>query len=88
MLHGQQRDLFDLTFSVPSECADRLARGRADIGLIPSIELTRQKLNIIPGAGIACRGAVRSILLVSKVPFAPKVRQCRYLISNLIKKYW
>ncbi len=70
MLHGEQRDLFDLSFSIPSECADRLAQGRADIGLIPSIELTRQKLNIIPGAGIACRGAVRSILLVSKVPFA------------------
>ena len=70
MLHGRQRDLFDLSFSIPSECADRLADGRADIGLIPSIELTRQKLNIIPGAGIACRGAVRSILLVSKVPFA------------------
>lgn len=70
MLHGQQRDLFDLSFSIPSECADRLAHGRADIGLIPSIELTRQKLNVIPGAGIACRGAVRSILIVSKVPFA------------------
>lgn len=70
MLHGEQRDVFDLSFALPSECADRLAQGAADIGLVPSIELTRQQLEIIPGAGIACRGAVRSILLVSKLPFA------------------
>ncbi len=69
MLHGEQRSLFDLEFSIPAECADRLASGRADIGIVPSIELTRQKLDIIPGAGIACHGAVRSILLISKVPF-------------------
>jgi chorismate dehydratase len=69
MLHGEQRDLFDLSFALPSECADRLAQGTADIGIVPSIELTRQTLDIIPGAGIACRGPVRSILLISKVPF-------------------
>lgn len=68
MLHGPQRDLFELEFCLPSECADRLARGAADIGIVPSIELARQGLELIPGAGIACRGAVRSILLVSKVP--------------------
>lgn len=69
MLHGEQRDLFDLSFAVPAECADRLADGRADIGIVPSVELTRQKLQIIRGTGIACRGAVRSIFLISKVPF-------------------
>jgi chorismate dehydratase len=69
MLHGDQRDLFDLSFALPSECADRLAQGTADIGIVPSIELTRQTLDIIRGAGIACRGPVRSILLISKVPF-------------------
>jgi len=66
MLHGAQRDLFDLEFSVPSECADRLETGAADIGIVPVIELARQDLEIIPGAGIASAGAVRSILLVSK----------------------
>ena len=69
MLHGDERGLFDLERSLPAECADRLADGRADIGIVPSVELNRQKLEIIPGAGIACRGAVRSILLISKVPF-------------------
>ncbi len=70
MLHGDQRCLFDLSFSVPSQCADRLAEGSAEIGIVPSIQLTRQNLEIIRGAGIACRGPVRSILLISKVPFA------------------
>jgi predicted solute-binding protein len=69
MLHGEQRELFDLSFSLPSECADRLREATAEIGIVPSIELTRQTLEIIPGAGIACRGPVRSILLISKVPF-------------------
>lgn len=69
MLHGHQQGLFDLSFAIPAECADRLADGRTDIGIVPSIELTRQKLSVIRGAGIACRGAVRSILLVSKTPF-------------------
>lgn len=70
MLHGPQRGLFDLERALPSECADRLRDGRADIGIVPSIELSRQKLDVIPGCGIACRAEVRSILLISKVPFA------------------
>ena len=69
MLHGRQRGIFDLSFAIPAECADRLADGRADIGIVPSVELNRQKLEIIRGTGIACHGPVRSILLISKVPF-------------------
>jgi chorismate dehydratase len=68
MLHGPQRGFFDLEFQIPSVCADHVAAGRADIGIIPSFELTRQDLAIVPGTGIACHGPVRSILLVSKVP--------------------
>jgi len=70
MLHGPQQGLFDLEFRFPSECADRLASGEADIGIVPSFELTRQKLEILPGTGIACHGPVRSILLISKRPAA------------------
>ena len=44
MLHGDERGLFDLSFAIPAECADRLADGRADIGIVPSVELNRQKL--------------------------------------------
>lgn len=73
MLHGAQKDLFHLSFCLPAECADQLRDGAADIGLVPSVELPRHNLQIIRGAGIACRGPVRSILLVSKLPF-PRVR--------------
>ncbi len=68
MLHGPQRTLFNLSFAIPSQCADRLATGTAEIGIVPSIEVARQGLEIIPGTGIACRGPVRSILLVTQVP--------------------
>ena len=70
MLHGAQRGLFDLDFRIPADCADQVAAGAADIGIIPSFELTRLDLAVIPGAGIACHGAVRSILLVSSKPAA------------------
>jgi chorismate dehydratase len=70
MLHGEQRDLFELELAVPAECADRLADGRADIGIVPAVELNRQKLEVIPGTGIVCHGPVRSILLISKTPFS------------------
>ncbi len=69
MLHGEQRGVFDLSFAIPAECADRLESGLADIGIVPAVELNRQNLEIIRGAGIACRGPVRSIFLISKVPF-------------------
>jgi chorismate dehydratase len=70
MLHGPQRGLFDLDFRLPAGCADQLATGAADIGIVPSFELTRQDLEVIPGAGIACHGPVRSILLISTRPAA------------------
>ncbi|MEO8598140.1 MAG: menaquinone biosynthesis protein [Candidatus Solibacter sp.] len=68
MLHGPQRDRFQLDFRLPAGCADEVAAGGADIGIVPSFELTRQDLEIIPGCGIACHGPVRSILLISSRP--------------------
>lgn len=68
MLHGRQRGLFDVDFQIPAVCADQLASGDADIGIVPSFELTRQDLEIVRGAGIACRGPVRSILLLCSKP--------------------
>ena len=70
MLHGPQQGLFHLDFRIPSVCADQMASGEADIGIVPCFELTRQDLDVIPGAGIACHGPVRSILLVSRRPAA------------------
>jgi predicted solute-binding protein len=70
MLHGPQQGIFDLEFRLPAACADALASGAADIGIVPSFELLRQDLEIIQGVGIGCRGAVRSILLVSTRPLS------------------
>ena len=67
MLHGAERGLFEVDFSLPAQCAERLAACEVDIGLVPAIELPRLGLELIPGAGVAARGRVRSILLVSKV---------------------
>jgi predicted solute-binding protein len=66
MLHGPQCGIFDLRFAVPSVCADQVARGEADIGLVPCGELDRLRLSFLTDVGIACRGAVRSILLVCR----------------------
>jgi len=70
MLRGPQKGIFELDFQVPSGCAEQLASGAADIGIVPSFELIRQDLEVIQGVGIACHGAVRSILLVSSRPAA------------------
>jgi len=52
---------------LPSECADRLASGRADIGLVPIAALaTTPGLRILPGCTIASKGRVRSLLLVRR----------------------
>jgi predicted solute-binding protein len=66
--HGAQSEIFDMSYALPSECADHLASGESDIGIVPVIEMARQKLDYFRSTGIACRGAVRSILLVSKIP--------------------
>ena len=69
MLHGPQRSHVDLRFSVPSECAQQVEEGEAELGLVPVAEIARQSLEIVPGVGIACLGAVRSILLFAKRPW-------------------
>ncbi len=73
MLHGPQMGLFDLSFCLPSECADRVEQAGADIGIVPTVALPRLGLEIISGEGIACRGPARSILLISRKPF-PQIR--------------
>ena len=55
---------------VPSACADRLARGEVQAGIIPAIEAARiPGVRIVRGVGIAAWERVRSVLLVSRVPF-------------------
>jgi predicted solute-binding protein len=69
MLHGPERNEVELTFSVPSRCAENVRNHHIDIGLVPVAEIARQQLEIVPSVGISCRGSVRSILLISRVPW-------------------
>ena len=78
MLHGDQRETVDLRFSIPAICAEQVENGLIDIGLVPVAEIARQQLQVVSDVGIACDGAVRSILLVSRVPF----RQIRTLAAD------
>ena len=51
----------------PAACADRLADGTSDIGLIPIAALAgNPSLRIMPGSTIASKGHVRSLLLVRR----------------------
>jgi chorismate dehydratase len=69
ILEGAQQEDFEPVLSTPAECAEQLAKGRVDIGLIPSIEFQRIKLSrIVPGPGVASLYYVRSVILVSVVP--------------------
>ena len=65
-LHGPLKDRFEVVESSPARCADLLARGQADVALIPSIEYSRiPDLAIVPDIAVAARGPVRSVLLVA-----------------------
>lgn len=67
MLHGNERGVFDLSFSTPSACAESLKRGEVDIGIIPVIEYQRiPDLMVVPEIAIVSRQRVRSLLIFSK----------------------
>ena len=86
---------FEVSRDLPSVCAEKLRDGRADAGLIPSIELVR-----IPGLvrverlGIAADSEVRSVLLVSNVSrekirtlrLDPSSRTSAVLVRILLKR--
>ena len=59
----------ELVFDLPSRLADELAAGRLDVALIPSIEYFQNPAyRIVSDACIGCRGPVRSVKLLSRVP--------------------
>jgi chorismate dehydratase len=67
--HGEAGRNFDISYTLPSACARALAEGAADIGIIPAAAYAQiPGLLVLPEVAIASRQAVRSILLVSKVP--------------------
>ena len=60
---------YDLSFTVPSQCAEALRRGDADIAIIPSIEYQRiDGVVALADMAIAAKREVRSLLVVSRKP--------------------
>ncbi len=67
--HGALQGKYDLSFTVPSRCAEALRTGAVDVAIIPAIEYQRiPGLTILPGLAIASKERVRSLLLISKFP--------------------
>ncbi|MFZ0637167.1 MAG: menaquinone biosynthesis protein [Candidatus Acidiferrales bacterium] len=66
---GPQADRYDLSYTLPSQCAEALRRGEADIAIIPAIEYQRiENLVVLPDMAVAAKREVRSILVVAKKP--------------------
>ncbi len=66
-LQSQLSRRYRIDRMLPAECADRLASGHADIGLVPIASLAANPtLRILPGCTIASKKRVRSLLLVHR----------------------
>ena len=73
--HGPLRGKYQLSFTVPSQCAEALRTGAVDVAIIPAIEYQRiPNLMILPDMAIASKKSVRSLLLVSKKPIREVTR--------------
>jgi chorismate dehydratase len=66
-LNAKLEKRYEIARMSPSECAQRLADGTADVGLIPIAALaTNPSLRVLPGCTIASKGRVRSLILVRR----------------------
>lgn len=73
--HGPLRGKYELSFTVPSQCAEALRSGSVDVAIIPAIEYQRiPDLLVLPNLSIASKRSVRSLLLVSNKPIQEVAR--------------
>src|SRR5215471_8317590 len=96
LVHDPPEGIF-ISRDTPSVCADKLASGEVDIGLIPSIEYQRiPGLRVVRSLGIAASSEVRSVLLVSEVSrdkirsvsLDPASRTSATLVRILLKRVY
>ncbi len=67
--NGPLAGKYDLSFTVPSQCAEALRGGTVDIAIIPAIEYQRiPGLVVLPELAIASQNRVRSLLIIAKKP--------------------
>jgi chorismate dehydratase len=88
---------YDLSFTVPSKCAEALRNGEVDVAIIPSIEYQRiENVVVLPRMAVAAEGEVRSILVVAKKPIhlAKRIaldcssRASQALVQILAAEHW
>jgi len=88
---------YDLSFTVPSKCAEALRAGDADVAIIPAIEYQRmENVVILPEMAVAAKGEVRSILVIARKPIelAKRValdtssRSSAGLVQLLCRNFW
>ncbi len=73
--HGARKDEVTLVDALPSSCANLLADGKIDFGLVPAIEYQRiENATLVPGVCVGSRQKVRSVVLVSRLNNLKKVR--------------
>ena len=66
---GPLQGRYDLSFTVPSVCAEALRSGQVDVAIIPAIEYQRMDgMVVLPEMAVAAKGEVRSILVLAKKP--------------------
>jgi chorismate dehydratase len=62
---SERRLRYQIGYTTPSGCAEELAAGEADIGLVPvAAHATSPSLMVVPGCTVASLDRVRSIILV------------------------
>ena len=95
--HGPLRGKYQLSFTVPSQCAEALRSGSVDVAIIPVIEYQSiSDLVVLPNLSIASKKAVRSLLLASRTPIREarnialdrSSRSTQVLVRILSAKHW
>ena len=95
--HGEKAKQFEISYTIPSKCAEEIENGTAEIGIIPSFAYARiSGLRILPGVAIASKNPVRSILMISQKPIE-QIKTVALdqssltsvaLVGILFQKYW
>ena len=95
--HGPLRGKYELSFTVPSQCAEALRNGAVDVAIIPAIEYQRMNgLVVLPGLSISSKERVRSLLLIARKPLKEvrrvaldaSSRSTQTLTKILCAKHW
>ena len=95
--HSRIVDEIELSYDIPSQCADKLLSNKADIGLIPIVETLRMpEHHIVSDLCIGADNAIRTVVLSSETPLSDistvyldsHSRTSIVLAKILAKHYW